>query len=127
MFTIRGREISARIIILVVGAVLALAVITFGVTQCDKRRNEAAQSRVERSQGEAASNSAADAIGTVTRRGAEETASEDLTRQNERDIRAAEGSSERVKMPAHTAGLAALCKRQAYKDTERCKIFRKDR
>lgn len=123
---IRGYEIAGRTIALVVGVVLLIAAVTFGVTQCDKRRNEAAQSRVERSQAEAASNSAADAIGTVSRRGAEETASENLTRDNERDIRAAEGAGERVKMPAHTAGLAALCKRQAYKDTERCKIFRKD-
>lgn len=122
-----GREIASRVIGMVAGGLFLLAVISFGLYQCDKRRSERAQARVDAAQSEAATNSAADAIGTVTRRGTEETASESLTRDNERDIRSAEGAGERVNMGAHTAGLAALCKRQAYKDTERCKIFRKDR
>lgn len=121
-----GKQIASRVIGLIVAGVLLFLLISFGLYQCDKRRDERAQARTDAAQAEAASNSAADAIGTVSRRGAEESASEGLTRDNERDIRAAEGAGERVNMGAHTAGLKALCKRAAYKDTERCKIFRKD-
>lgn len=121
---IRGYEIAGRTIALVVGVVLLIAAVTFGVTQCDKRRNEAAQSRVERSQAEAASNSAADAIGTVSRRGAEETASENLTRDNEREIRGADGAGERVKPGVDYAGRAALCRREAYRNDPKCKVVR---
>jgi hypothetical protein len=122
-----GYQIATRIIAMIVGGLLIVGILAFGVTQCDKRRNEAAQGRVDSAQGQAQSNSAADAIGTVTRRGAEDTASEDLTRINEREIRAAPGAGDRVNAGVNAAGLAALCKRQAYKNTERCRIFRKDR
>jgi hypothetical protein len=76
---------------------------------------------VERSQAEAAANSAADAIGTVARSGEAERASEDLTRTNEQQIRAAEGSNAAVNPAARDAGIAALCRRQAYRDDPRCK------
>jgi hypothetical protein len=76
---------------------------------------------VERSQAEAAANSAADAIGTVAASGEAERASEDLTRINEQQIRAAEGSNAAVNPAARDAGIAALCRRQAYRDDPRCK------
>lgn len=125
MFTIGKYEITARIVAYVVGALLLIGIIGFGVTQCDKRRNEAAQSKVDDAQAGAATNSAADAINTVSAAGQRESGSEDLTRQNDRDIRAAPGAGERVNMGVHSAGLQALCRRDAYRNTERCKIFRK--
>jgi hypothetical protein len=78
---------------------------------------------VERSQAEAASNSAADAINTVTGVGSNQAASEDLGRTNERDIRAAEGANERVGAGVNAAGRAALCKRAAYRDDPKCKAL----
>lgn len=119
-----GKQIAGRLIAMVVAAILLIAIAGFALNQCQKRRSAAAQARVDRSQAEAASESARDAIGTVTRRGAEETASEQLTRDNERDIRAAEGANDRVNMGVHSTGLRALCKRDAYKHTPRCKIYR---
>jgi len=119
-------EVAGRLVALVVGGLVLLAAISFGLSQCQKRRSEAAQSRVEHSQGEAATNSAADAIGTVTASGARETASEDLTRTNERDIRSAEGADQRINPAAQVAGLKALCRREAYRNSERCKIFLKE-
>lgn len=121
-----GREIASRVIGMVAGGLFLLAVVSFGLYQCDKRRSERAQSRVDAAQSEAATNSAADAIGTVARSGEAEAASESLTRDNERDIRAAEGAGDRVNMDVHSTGLAALCRRDAYRNTERCKIFRKE-
>ncbi len=121
-----GKEIARRTIGFIVGAILIIAFASFGLYQCDKRRDEAAQARVERSQGEAASESTRDAIGTVTAAGERETASEDLTRDNEREIRNAEGAGERVGTGVNAAGLQALCRREAYRNTERCKIFRRN-
>jgi hypothetical protein len=121
-----GRQIAGRLLGMIVGGLLLFLLVSFGLYQCDKRRSERAQSRVDAAQSEAATNSAADAIGTVSRRGAEETASENLTRSNEREIRGADGAGERIKPGVDYAGRAALCRRQAYKDSERCKMFRKD-
>jgi len=120
------REVAGRVVGMAIAGILLFLLIGFGLYQCDKRRSEAAQSRVDAAQAGAQSNSAADAIGTVQARGAQETASEDLTRSNERDIRNAPGADQRVDMGVNVAGLKALCKREAYKNTERCKIFRKD-
>lgn len=116
-----GREIAARLVVIVVGAIVLILAVSLTVRSCDKRRSQAAQARVERSQAEAASNSAADAIATVTRSGEASAASEELSRQNERDIRAAEGADARVGAGVNAAGLKALCKRAAYRDDPRCK------
>jgi hypothetical protein len=74
---------TARLIATVVGVIALIVVVGLTVRSCDSRHNKAAQSRVEHSQAEAASNSAADAIGTVARSGEAERASEALTRSNE--------------------------------------------
>jgi ABC-type protease/lipase transport system fused ATPase/permease subunit len=121
---IRGYEMGAKLIAIVVGALVLVAVVGLTVRSCDKRRSQAAQARVERSQAEAASNSAADAINTVTGVGSNQAASEDLGRTNERDIRAAEGANERVGAGVNAAGRAALCKRAAYRDDPKCKGLR---
>jgi cell division septation protein DedD len=123
---IRGYEIAGRTIAYVVGGIVIVALALLLLSQCDKRRNEKAQSKVDAAQSEAATNSAADAINTVSEAGQREAASEDLTRQNERDIRAAPGAGDRVNAGVNAAGLQALCRRDAYRNTQRCKIFRKE-
>jgi hypothetical protein len=118
---IRGYEITARMIAIAV-AVLALVIGPMLVVRsCDKRHSQAAQERVEDSQAQAASNSAADAIATVSASGEAERASEDLTRANDRDIRAAEGAEVKVGAGVNAAGLKALCKRAAYRSDPKCK------
>lgn len=114
-------KLSARVIAMIVGVIALILIVGFTVRSCDQRRSKAVQSRVERSQAQAASNSAADAIATVEASGAASRASEDLTRTNERDIRAAQGSGDKVNPAARDAGLAALCKRAAYREDPRCK------
>lgn len=127
--TILGKTITqggAKAIVLV-GALLALVLATVIFTRsCDSRADRAAQARLEREQSKAASDSARDAIGTVTRRQGQETASENLTRDNERDIRAAPGAGERVNSGVDVAGRRALCKRAAYRDDPKCAMFRKE-
>jgi hypothetical protein len=119
-----GKEIARRTIALILGAILIMGVIGFGLNQCQKRRSEAAQGRVDTAQAGAASNSAADAINTVSRTGEREAASEGLTRSNEREIRGAEGAGERVKPGVDYAGRAALCRREAYRNDPKCKVMK---
>jgi hypothetical protein len=120
---IGGYSIAGRVIAMVVGGLFLLALMGFGLSQCQKRRSEAAQARVERSQAEAASKSAEDAIGTVRRSGESEKASEELTRSNEKEIRNAEGANDPVNTAVRDAGLRSLCRRPAYRNHERCKLL----
>lgn len=114
-------RLTARTIGFIVAGALLIVAIGLGVHSCDKRRSQAAQVRVERSQAEAASNSAADAIGTVARSGEAAAASEALTRSNEQQIRGAAGANDKVNPAVRDAGIAALCRRQAYAHDARCK------
>lgn len=118
---IRGYEIGARLIATIVGIVVLVLIVGLTVRSCDARHSKAAQTRVDSAQAGAASNSAADAIGTVAKAGEAERASEEQSRQAERDIRAAEGANDKVNPAVRDAGIAALCKRAAYKDDPRCK------
>lgn len=114
-------RLTPRILAIIVGVIALILIAGFTVRSCDKRRSQAAQSRMERSQADAASNSAADAIGTVARSGEAAAASEALTRSNEQKIRAAQGSNAAVDPAARDAGISALCGRVAYKNDPRCK------
>lgn len=121
---IRGYAIGARLIAIVVGVVLLIAVVGFTVRSCDQRRSKAAQSRLEHAQNDAQANSAADAVNTIAASGEAAAASEAQTRANEKDIRDAKGSDAAVDPAVRDAGLRSLCKRAAYRDSERCRVFR---
>jgi hypothetical protein len=111
-----------RQVVMIAAAVLLVALVIFaGPAMCQKIRSQAAQSRMDSEQSQAASNSAADAVGTVARSGEEAAASEELSRSNEREIRNAQGADERVGAGVNAAGRAALCRREAYKNDPRCK------
>ena len=116
--------LSARLIGIIVGVVVLIVAAGLFIRSCDKRRSQAAQTRVERSQAEAARNSAGDAINTVTGVGSNQAASEELTRQNERDIRNAQGADQRVGSGVDLAGRRSLCKRAAYRDDPKCRMFK---
>ena len=118
---IRGYEIGAKLIATIVGVILLIGAAGLFVKSCDNRRNKAAQARVEASQAGAASNSAKDAIGTVARSGEAAAASEEQSRNAERDIRAADGADQTVKPPARDAGIQALCRRPTYANDPRCR------
>lgn len=105
---------------------LALVVIVLGLFQvrsCHLASQRAAETRLQRSQTEALGNSAQDAIGTVRASGEAERESEELTRTNEKEIRDAQGADAAVDPAVRDAGLRALCRRPAYRDTERCRLF----
>jgi hypothetical protein len=120
-------NLSARVIGIAVAVLALVLIVGFTVRSCDRHKSEAAQSRLEHAQGDAAANSAADAVNTVAASGRNEAASEALGRANDRDIRAAQGAGERVGAGVNAAGRAALCKRAAYRDDPKCAAFRDQR
>lgn len=81
-----------------------------------------AEARLGRNQADAASESGSDAVNTVGKAGDREAASDALTRSNDQEIRNAEGSDAKVATPARDAGLAALCRRAAYRNDPRCRV-----
>lgn len=122
-----GWSITREVVVKIAAVVIPLLLIVLLLGQCEKRREEAAQARVERETGKAQVESGKDAIATVTKAGERETASEALTRENERDIRSAPGAGDRINSGVDVAGRAALCRREAYRHDSRCAMFRKDK
>lgn len=118
---IRGQEIATRTIAMVVGVIVLIVLVLGTLTYCQNQRSKGAQTRVDSAQSGAATNSAVDAINTVTGVGGNTAASEDLGRNNERDIRAAEGANTKIGPGVNAAGRAALCKRAAYRNDPACK------
>lgn len=106
---------------LIVGGVLAYRHVTGTL---DPGGRQATEARVDTGRADAAIQSGADAANTVKDASDREAASEALTRENERAIRDAEGSDEPVAKPVRDAGLAALCRRVAYRDSARCAAYR---
>lgn len=116
-------SLSARVVGALVAAAVAVAVIWGAWHFYTGSRTQAAQARVERAQGKAASQSAHDAIRTVVAAGEREAASEQLTRTNETEIRHAKGADVRVDPAVASTGMLALCRREAYRSSERCRVF----
>ena len=73
-----------------------------------------------KNQTDAAIKSGQDAVATVASQAASETAGDQLTKENERDIRNAPGASAPVTSELHRAGLDSLCRRAAYRGSEQC-------
>lgn len=122
--TIAGIRLATRTLALIAGIVLIVVLATAVPACVAKWRSERAQSRVDASQAQAASNSAADAINTVAASGEREAASEDLTRDNARDIANSPGAKDRVNSGVDLAGRKALCRRPSYINSLDCAMFK---
>lgn len=108
-----------------IAVALVLALLLVGIlwlNGCEKRRSLGAQHKLERAQTQALGNSARDAIGTAGAAAARERESEELTRSNQKEIRNATGAADPVHPGVNDAGLRALCRRAAYRDSERCRL-----
>lgn len=114
----------ARIAIAAIAIILVLGFLQ--VRSCQQERQRAAEARLQQGQMGAQGESAKDAIATQGKAGERERQSEELTRTNEREIRNAQGASDPVNPAARDAGLRSLCRRAAYIDSERCRVFRPD-
>lgn len=119
---IRGYEIGARVIVLtLIGIMLAVALF-FGVSQCQARKSQDAQSKVDKAQTGAVIESGMDASNVQAGIAVNDTAAADLGRQNEKEIRDAKGADAVIDPDAHAAGLRALCRRAAYRDRPACRV-----
>jgi hypothetical protein len=117
-------KLGAKVIAIVVLGLVVLGLAWFGLAQWRHAHTEATERRVERAQGDAMSNSAADAIATQSAAAVRERASEELGRTNSEEIHNAEGAKVEVNPAVAGAGRRALCMRDAYRDSERCKLLR---
>lgn len=114
--TITGKVIAAALVVFLLFAI-------FEVRSCQLAKQHAAQARVDQGQAAAMSNSASDAIATQGAANANEQASEALTRTNDQEIRHAAGADAQINPAVRDAGLRSLCRRPAYRGSERCRVF----
>ena len=105
-------------------AVIALLVALLGPAACRKLNAEAARARLGQEQVHAATKNGADAIATVGAAAAREQQSDQLTRDNDKEIRDAQGADAPIDPAVRDAGLGGLCRRAAYRDSERCRMRR---
>jgi hypothetical protein len=104
-------------VLLVVGTVVVLR--HWGAAQ-----TATVQQRMDTAQAGAAQQSSHEAIEIQSRAADRDAGSERLSRTNESEIRHAKGADARIDIDAHTTGLRALCRREAYRDNPRCGVFR---
>jgi hypothetical protein len=109
------------------GAAIGLAILLllgiFEVRSCQLAKQHAAQARVDQGQAGAMQNSATDAVAAQGQANANEQASEALTRTNDQEIRHAAGADAQINPAVRDAGLRSLCRRSAYRDSQRCRVF----
>lgn len=106
------------------GALLALVLVVVGPAQCRKTDRLKAEARVGEAQGRAASANARDAVASGSAAAARERESDALTARSEREIRDADGADVAVGDAVARAGIDGLCRRDAYRDGERCRLRR---
>lgn len=115
---------NRKLIGLAILAAVILLLALWGPAACQKMRSQQAQSKLDRAQSDAFQNSAGDAVNTQSAVNQREREAEDLTRANDKEIRNAEGAGDRVNPGVRDAGLQSLCRRKAYRDSERCRVLR---
>jgi hypothetical protein len=120
-----GDQPVTRTILIAVAIVVAIvvAIALLGPAACNRLRSQGVQHRLDEGQTAALANSAADAIATQGAAAVREQKSEELTRSNEKEIRNAEGANDAVNPAVRDAGLRSLCRRAAYRDSERCRML----
>ncbi|SMF70476.1 hypothetical protein [Allosphingosinicella indica] len=91
-----------------------------------RAREEAAAAKLGSDRAAAAQASAGDAVNSVAGAAQREAASDALTRSNEKEIRDAKGADVAVDPAVRDAGLDGLCRRAAYRDSERCRMREPD-
>ena len=105
-------------------AMIALLIALAGPAACRKLNSESARARLGEESARAASRNGEDAVATVGAAARREQQSDALTRDNEREIRDAQGADARLDPAVRDAGLGGLCRRPAYRDDQRCRLRR---
>lgn len=106
---------SARVIAMIVGAVLLVGIILFGLNECRARQAADTQAEVSKEQGQASINAGAAAMGTVSNVASNDAATDATVAQGQSEIRnAPEGQKGQ-------AARKAACRLKAYRGTPECK------
>lgn len=114
---------TARMIGAILVAALVIIMLTAGPAACNKIRSMGAQAKVNSAQSNAFVNSAGDAVETIGNANSRERSSDDLTATNSKEIHDAPGAKVQVNPAADAAGLRSLCRRAAYRHSERCQLY----
>jgi hypothetical protein len=114
MIGLRGTLIAAAL-------ALVLALLLLG--QCQRARNAGAEAALAGASGRAAIESGKDAVGAVGAVSARESASNEIGRTNDAEIRKAPGADQAVPAAVDHAGRAGLCRRAAYRRDPKCLRF----
>lgn len=104
----------------IAGAALLALLLLLMLSQCQNARQAGRQAAVEREQGRAVVDNAADAIGAVGAVYGRDTGGDDLTRSNRDAIQNADGADAPANPAVRDAGLDSLCRRAAYRGSEQC-------
>lgn len=99
-------------------AVLALVLWLTGALERGQRAQ--IEARLQAGRADAGIASGRDAAQTVGSQAASESAADQLSRENEHDIRTANGAGAPVDPDVHGAGLRGLCRRAAYRGSQQC-------
>jgi hypothetical protein len=105
-------------------ALLSAIILVVGPRLCAKSGRQQAEIRVGHEQGRAATASGRDAVATTGAAAQRERASDELSISNRKEIDHAQGSQVAVGAAVHDAGIDGLCRRAAYRDSERCRLRR---
>jgi hypothetical protein len=107
--------------ILIALAVVALLAAIIVQRSCSAARTANATAKLATGQAGAAIASGHDAADTIGNRMADDAASDTITRENDDAIRSAKGADATVDPAVSAAGLAALCRRDAYRSSHECR------
>lgn len=107
--------LSARVIAMIVGAILLIGIILFGLNECRARQTADKQAEVSKGEAGAAIGSGAVAVNVVGGVTSNDAATDAAVAQGQADIHAApEGQKS-------AATKKAACRLRAYQDTPQCK------
>lgn len=116
IMTIWGVKIGLKLIGALALVIAILLLVTCGPAACNAIRSLTAQTKVNDAQHNAFTTSAGDAVSTQGNVASNASASEDITRSNEKAIRDANGADAQIDPAVRDAGFASLCKRPSFRN-----------
>lgn len=112
---IRGYRIGAKLIAMIMGGLLLVALVLFATSQCSSRKTADKQAEVSKGQAGASIDSGAEAISTASNIAASDDATDAQVAAAQAEIAAA------AKGQKGKAAQRAACRFKAYRDTPQCK------
>jgi uncharacterized membrane protein YdfJ with MMPL/SSD domain len=110
-----GREIAGRVLAAIVGVIVLVLIVSFGLNQCSSRKTAEKQAEVSKGQASASIDSGAEAINTASNIATSDDATDAQVAAAQAEIAAA------AKGEKGAAAKRAACRFKAYRDTPQCK------